>query len=71
MLYSFDFYSLYTFLCSVLIITSGISNKAQMIEMMIIKGVPVFFHFYLISCVVSPNNTDEGSRMLVKLQRLP
>ena len=26
---------------------------------------------HLISCVVSPNNTNEGGRMLVKLQRLP
>lgn len=26
---------------------------------------------YLVSCVVSPDDTDEGSRMLLKLQRLP
>lgn len=27
--------------------------------------------FYLVSCVVSPDDADERSRMLLKLQRLP
>lgn len=44
-----------------------------MMEMNASKGRSIhsFIYFYLISCVVSPDNTDEGSRVLVKLERLP
>lgn len=43
-----------------------------MMEMNASKGRCIHsFIFYLIGCVVSPDDTDEGSRVLVKLERLP